>query len=48
MNEIFHIIGLCPDSLAHTDFLNIFILNYQDIINIFNKGYANKTKIFKK
>jgi hypothetical protein len=39
MNEILHIIGLCPDSLAHTDFLDIFILNYHEFINLINKGY---------
>jgi len=33
MNEIFHIIGICPDNLAHQDFIDIFILNYQEFIN---------------
>ena len=39
MHEILHFIGLCPDSLFHQDFLDIFILNYQEFINILNKGY---------
>lgn len=29
MHEILHIIGLCPDSFAHTDLLDIIAANYQ-------------------
>jgi len=39
MHELFHIIGLCPESLSHPNFLNILISNYQEIINLINKGY---------
>lgn len=39
MQEILHIVGICPDSWAHQDFLDIFILNYQECLNLLNKGY---------
>jgi hypothetical protein len=39
MHEILHIIGVCPDSLAHVDLLDIFISNYQTSINLINRGY---------
>ena len=39
MQEVLNFIGLCPDSLSHQDFLDIFILNYQEFINTVNKGY---------
>jgi hypothetical protein len=32
--EIFHLLGLCPDSLSHIDLIDIFILNYNQIILI--------------
>jgi len=34
MHELLHIIGFCPESLAHPNFLNIFIVNYQEILNL--------------
>jgi hypothetical protein len=46
MHELLHIIGLCPDSLAHIDLLDIFILNYQNSINLINKGYETIKNIF--
>jgi hypothetical protein len=46
MHEILHIIGICPDSLAHIDILDIFILNYQNSIYLINKGYETIKNIF--
>jgi hypothetical protein len=43
MHEFIHFIGICPDSLGHLDLLDIFISNYQDVINLINRTY-NKTK----
>jgi len=34
MHEILHIIGLCPDSFAHPDLIDIFIANYESIISL--------------
>ncbi len=31
MHEILHIIGLCPDSFAHMDLLDIITANYQSL-----------------
>lgn len=31
MHEILHIIGLCPDSFAHMDLLDIVMANYQSL-----------------
>jgi len=39
MHEFLHVIGLCQDNLAHLDFLDIFISNYQEVINLTIKGY---------
>lgn len=39
MHELLHIIGFCPESLAHPNFLNIFIVSYQEILYLINKGY---------
>ena len=33
MHELFHIIGLCPDNLAHLDILDILMVNYQEFTN---------------
>lgn len=46
MHEILHIIGVCPDSWASPNFINIFISNYQSIINTINKGYDTVKNIF--
>jgi hypothetical protein len=46
MHELLHIIGICPDSLAHIDLLDIFILNYQNSVNLINKGYETIKNIF--
>lgn len=29
MHEVFHIIGLCPDSFAHIDLLDIIVANFE-------------------
>jgi hypothetical protein len=34
MHEILHIIGLCPDSFAHPDFLDFVVANYQNVFNV--------------
>ena len=31
MHEVLHIIGLCPDSFAHMDLLDIIAANYQSL-----------------
>lgn len=31
MSEIFHFIGLCPDSLSHFDLMDLIALNYNQI-----------------
>lgn len=38
MHELIHIIGLCPDSLSHTDLLDLILAKYQisPYININN------------
>lgn len=36
MQELLHIIGLCPDSISHVDVLDLIIANYQTTIEIFN------------
>lgn len=45
MHEIFHIIGLCPDSFSHTSLLEVVVTNYQtinDLINTNFKSYVAK------
>lgn len=47
MHELFHIIGLCPDSFAHIDLLDFFVANYNNILDInFNqiKNYVTKRR----
>jgi hypothetical protein len=47
MHELIHIVGLCPDSLFHTDLLDFVVANYNNIIDInFNqiKTYVTKRK----
>jgi hypothetical protein len=39
MHEILHLIGLCPDSFAHYDLLDIVIPNYETIIQTINLKY---------
>ena len=34
MHELFHIVGLCPDSISHLDLLDLFVANYQNITDI--------------
>jgi hypothetical protein len=34
IHEIFHIIGLCPDSFAHPDLLDILVANYENLVYI--------------
>jgi hypothetical protein len=31
MHEILHFIGLCPDSFAHFDLLDLFVANYPNL-----------------
>ena len=46
MHEIFHIIGLCPDSLTHLDLSDIFIVYYSEMFWYFETLYLSlKNKI---
>ena len=38
MHELFHIIGICPDTLTHPHLIGIFIVSYQ---NILSSNYRN-------
>jgi hypothetical protein len=42
--EFLHLLGICPDTLSHTDILDIIILNYNDFQTIINniKTIINK------
>ena len=31
MHEVLHIIGLCPDSFAHIDLLDILVANFESL-----------------
>lgn len=47
MHELLHFIGICPDSFAHIDLMDIVISNYQSVVHFFNtniKSYAFKFK----
>lgn len=33
--EIFHVIGLCPDSMSHVDLIDIVITNWNQLQIIF-------------
>jgi hypothetical protein len=46
MHELFHVMGICPDSWASQNFINIFISNYQETINLINQGYDKIKSIF--
>jgi len=39
MHELFHIIGLCPDNLAHLDVLDVLMSNYQEFTNILIRSF---------
>jgi hypothetical protein len=44
MHEVLHIIGLCPDSMAHFDLLDLIVANnpiigYVNVINFQNLKY---------
>ena len=44
MHEVLHIIGLCPDSMAHFDLLDLVVANnpiigYLNVINYQNLKY---------
>jgi hypothetical protein len=39
MQDIIHLLGICPENLSHPNLLNILSLNYQDLIILLNKGY---------
>ena len=41
MHEIFHIIGLCPDSLTHLDLSDIFIVYYSEKVWYFETLYLS-------
>jgi len=41
MHEVLHIIGLCPDSFAHIDLIDIIVANYENLVYV-------KPKLIKK
>jgi hypothetical protein len=43
--EILHVIGLCPDSIAHTDLIDFVIANYTQIQDIIKNIMDIKQKI---
>lgn len=42
--EFLHLLGICPDTLQHTDIIDIIILNYNELQTIINniKTMINK------
>ena len=34
MHEILHVIGLCPDSFAHFDLMDVLVANYENLTYI--------------
>jgi len=36
MEQILHLIGLCPDSISHIDILDVFVCYYNEIQQLFN------------
>ena len=45
MHEVFHFIGLCPDSFSHTNLIEVVVTNYQTVIDLLNtniKSYVIK------
>ena len=34
MHEVLHVIGLCPDSFAHIDLIDVLVANYENITYI--------------
>lgn len=41
MHEILHLIGLCPDSFAHLDLLDIIVPNYETIVQTINLKFKH-------
>lgn len=39
MHEILHVVGLCPDSFAHFDLSDVFIVYYSEMIWYFETFY---------
>lgn len=38
MHELLHVIGLCPDSFAHIDLLDIIVANFESLSYIHPKS----------
>ena len=38
--EMFHVIGLCPDSIAHTDLIDFVIANYTQIQDVIKNKFG--------
>lgn len=36
MEQILHVLGLCPDSFSHMDLMDVFVCYYGEIQNIIN------------
>jgi hypothetical protein len=46
MHEVLHIIGLCPDSFAHFDLIDLIVANYENLMYIkTNRRWLTKNHI---
>ncbi len=34
MHELYHIIGICPDSIGHLDLVDILVANYTGFVEL--------------
>ena len=41
MHEVLHTIGLCPDSFAHFDLIDLIVANYENLTYIKPKSIKN-------
>lgn len=42
MHEVLHIIGLCPDSFAHFNLMDLIVANYENLTYIKPKQIINR------
>jgi len=42
MSEILHIIGLCPDSFGHWNFMGAFLIEGVDVYAIYQNSFIGK------
>lgn len=48
MSEIFHIVGMCPDSFAHPDFLDLLTVSSVELFYAYQATYFRFFSWFKK